>query len=71
MLWLILDANITNVLYLYCLKGFREADLSHRDVQIIIVLQLLGQPASVFRPRESRTFVVDQKPSEIPNPTRQ
>jgi hypothetical protein len=38
MLWLILDASITNVLYLYRLKGFTERDLSHQGLQTTITL---------------------------------
>ena len=65
MLWLILDASIANVLYLYRQKGFKESDLSHRDLQTTIGLQLLGQPAAVLRKRESGVIIVGQKPSEI------
>lgn len=68
MLWIILDASIANVLYLYRLKGFTEADLSHKDLQTMIALQLLQKPASVLRPRESTTFVMGQRPSKIPQP---
>jgi Transposase IS4 len=65
MLWLILDASIANVLYLYRLKGYTESDLSHRQLQTTIALQLLGQPASVLRKRESDVIVLGQKPSAI------
>jgi hypothetical protein len=53
MLWLILDPSIANVIYLYRLKGFSESQLSHRDLQTTIALQLLRQPASVLRKRKS------------------
>jgi hypothetical protein len=38
MLWLIPDALIANVLFLYRLKGVTEADLSHRQLQTTIAL---------------------------------
>ena len=62
MLWIILDASVANVLYLYRMKGFSEADLSHRDLQTRLGLQLLRNPASVLRPRESQVFAVGLKP---------
>jgi hypothetical protein len=65
MLWLILDASIANVLYLYRLKGFSEADLSHRDLQTRIGLQLLREPDSVLRQRRDPVIVLNSKPSEI------
>lgn len=68
MLWLILDASIANVLYLYRLKGFSEADLSHRGLQTTIGLQLLRNPASVLRQRESQTTIIGQRPSGIETP---
>ena len=71
MLWLILDASIANVLYLYRLKGFSESDLSHRRLQTTIALQLLRQPASVLRKQESDVQVYGQKPSSIKKPLHQ
>jgi hypothetical protein len=68
MLWLILDASIANVLYLYRLKGFTETDLSHRDLQTTIGLQLLRNPACVLRNREPQTAVIGLKPSRIEKP---
>jgi Transposase IS4 len=65
MLWLILDASIANVLYLYRLKGFSESQLSHRHLQTTIALQLLRQPASVLRKREPDVRVYGQRPSKI------
>jgi hypothetical protein len=65
MLWIILDASIANVLYLYRLKGFSEADLSHRDLQTKIGLQLLREPVSVLRERRDPVIIFDSKPSEI------
>ena len=49
MLWIILDASIANVLYLYRLMGFGESNISHRDLQTRIGLQLLRNPASILR----------------------
>jgi hypothetical protein len=69
MLWLILDASIANVLYLYRLKGFIERDLSHRGLQTTIGLQLLQNPASVLRKRESTVVVIGLKPSSLEKPT--
>jgi hypothetical protein len=65
MLWLILDASIANVLYLYRLKGFTENDLSHRQLQTTIALQLLRNPTSVLRVREPTTVTFGLKPSSI------
>lgn len=71
MLWLILDASIANVLYLYRLKGFAESQLSHRHLQTTIGLQLLRQPAAVLRNRESDVQVYGQKRSIIKQPQHQ
>jgi hypothetical protein len=68
MLWIILDASIANVLYLYRLKGHAEADLSHRELQTRIGLQLLQDPASVLRQRDSQIVILGQKPSLIEQP---
>ena len=68
MLWLILDASIANVLYLYRLKGFTEADISHRDLQTTIALQLLRNPACVLRNREPQGFTLGLQPYRIPKP---
>jgi hypothetical protein len=68
MLWIILDASIANVLYLYRLKGYTEANLSHRELQTRIGLQLLKDPASVLRKRSSKITVSGQEPSVIPQP---
>jgi hypothetical protein len=65
MLWLILDASIANVLYLYRLKGFKERDLNHRDLQTTITLQLLQNPAYVLRKRESTVAVTGLRPSKL------
>jgi Transposase IS4 len=71
MLWLILDASIANVLYLYRLKGFTEPQLSHRRLQTTIALQLLRQPAAVLRNRESDVQVYGQRRSIIKQPQHQ
>lgn len=68
MLWLILDASIANVLYLYRLKGFTERDLSHRQLQTTIALQLLENPASALRKREPTTIVLSPSPPWIEKP---
>lgn len=65
MLWLILDASIANVLYLYRQKGYTESDLSHYTLQTTIALQLLWQPTSVLRERDSDVIVLGQRPSSI------
>jgi len=71
MLWLILDASIANVLYLYRLKGYAESNLSHRQLQTTIALQLLGQPASVLRKRESNARTIGLKQPSIKQPLHQ
>lgn len=71
MLWIILDASIANVLYLYRLKGYAEADLSHRDLQTRIGLQLLRDPASVLRQRDSQVMTIGLRPSKITRPQHQ
>ena len=65
MLWIILDASVANVLYLYRMKGFTETNLSHRDLQTRLGLQLIRNPASVLRKQESQVIVMGQKPSRI------
>jgi hypothetical protein len=65
MLWIILDASIANVLYLYRLRGFTESQLSHRDLQTRIGFQLLRDPASVLRERESTVNAVGLQPSKL------
>ncbi len=65
MLWLVLDASVANVLYSYRLKGFPEAKLSHRRLQTTLALQLLRDPASVLRQRESNVMILGQKSSKI------
>jgi Transposase IS4 len=65
MLWIILDASIANVLYLYRLQGFTESQLSHRDLQTRIGFQLLRDPASVLRERESTANAVGLQPSKL------
>jgi hypothetical protein len=65
MLWIILDASIANVLYLYRLKGFSESNLSHRELQTRIGLQLLQEPASVLRQHRGPVVILNSKPSKI------
>ena len=71
MLWLILDASIANVLYLYRLRGYLESELSHKDLQTTIGLQLLRQPASVLRKRKPGVQVYGLKPTAIQQPLHQ
>jgi hypothetical protein len=71
MLWIILDASIANVLYLYRLKGFSEAKLSHRDLQTRIGLQLLREPASVLRRQSDPITVLGTTASQIEKPQHQ
>jgi hypothetical protein len=71
MLWIILDASIANVLYLYRFKGFTESVLSHKDLQTTIGLQLLKDSGSVLRHRSSAAFVLGQRKSAVRQPEHQ
>ena len=71
MLWIVLDASIANVLYLYRLRGFTESQLSHRDLQTRIGFQLLRNPASVLRERASTTIAIGLQPSKTRRPRHQ
>jgi hypothetical protein len=62
LLIILLDVSLQ---FPYRLKGFSEADLSHRDLQTKIGLQLLREPASVLRERRDPVIILNSKPSEI------
>jgi hypothetical protein len=42
--WMIIDASISNVLYIYRLAGFSESELTHAQLQERLGLQLLRSP---------------------------
>jgi Transposase IS4 len=65
LLWMIIDASIANVLYIFRLKGFK---ITHTQLQERLGLQLLRNPASVNRKRDSRSFVTTPRPSLLKRP---
>lgn len=65
LLWMIIDASIANVLYIFRLKGFK---ITHTQLQERLGLQLLRNPASVNRKRNSRSFVSIPRPSLLKRP---
>jgi hypothetical protein len=49
LLWMIIHASISNVLFIYRRKGYTDAVLSNKELQQRLGLQLLRNPASVGR----------------------
>jgi hypothetical protein len=68
LLWHLLNTSISNVLYLYRLKGFTRADLTHLELQQRLGLQLLRNPAAVSRKIESTSIASTKRPSLLRRP---
>jgi hypothetical protein len=66
--WMIIDASISNVLYLYRLTGITVKELTHSQLQERLGLQLLRNPAAVDRKHKSEIRVTSQRPSLILRP---
>jgi len=66
--WHIIDASISNVLYIYRLKGYTDHDLTHLELQERLGHQLLRNPASVSRKIDSTSITITKRPSLVQRP---
>jgi hypothetical protein len=66
--WMIIDASISNVLYIYRLAGISESELTHAQLQERLGLQLLRSPAAVTRKLTTKVRVTGQRPSQLIRP---
>jgi hypothetical protein len=66
--WMIIDASISNVLYLYRLAGIDKNVLTHSQLQERLGLQLLRNPAAVTRKLKPTVNVIGQQPSLLQRP---
>jgi hypothetical protein len=64
--WQIIDASIANVLFIYRLKGYTKADITHQQLQERLGLQLLRNPSAVCRKRASMSIATTPRPTSIP-----
>jgi hypothetical protein len=67
--WHLINASISNVLYLYRLQGFTDSTLTHLQLQERLGLQLLKNPAAVSRKIELETYSLGTRPTLIQRPT--
>ena len=67
--WHLINASISNTLYLYRLKGFTDSELTHLQLQERLGLQLLRNPASASRKIESTSIASTKRPSLLRRPT--
>jgi hypothetical protein len=66
--WMIIDASISNVLFIYRLAGINEDQLTHSQLQERLGLQLLRNPAAVNRIKNTSVKVTGQQPSLLLRP---
>ena len=66
--WHLISASISNVLYLYRLKGINESELTHLQLQERLGLQLLRNPAAVSRKVDMTSIALTNRPSLVRRP---
>ncbi len=67
--WHLISTTISNTLFLYRLKGVLDVELTHRQLQERLGLQLLRNPAAVSRKIESTSTTSTKRPSLLQRPT--
>ena len=66
--WHLISTTISNTLYLYRLKGIVDSQLTHRQLQERLGLQLLRNPAAVSRKIDSTSTASTKRPSLLQRP---
>lgn len=66
--WHLVSASIANCLYIYRLLGFTDKDLTHKQLQERLGLQLLRNPASVLRKIEMTSFTPTTRKTQLQRP---
>jgi hypothetical protein len=66
--WHIIDASISNCLFIYRLKGYTDRQISHFELQERLGLQLLRNPAAVTRVHDSTSTSSKKRSSLLKRP---
>jgi hypothetical protein len=66
--WHLISTTISNTLYLYRLKGITDVQLTHRQLQERLGLQLVRNPAAISRQIESTSTMLTKRPSLLRRP---
>ena len=67
--WQLINASITNCLYIYRLLGFGEKELTHLQLQERLALQLLRNPAAVIRTKKMTSTASTKRATQLQRPT--
>jgi hypothetical protein len=67
--WHLINVSITNILFLYRLKGITDRELTHLQLQERLGLQLLRNPASVSRRVECTSLASTKRPTQLMRPS--